>query len=140
MRQCRIYLPIDLTAVRTLRDSGVLAARDGYAVTQWLERQHPGEDEEGLEYLALDEARQAALAAGRDRRLVIAAADVESAHLVVSPPAQGRSASRVTLREPVPLRRVVSFHLEETPAGSNDDPDLLWYDVTELAEVLRQLS
>lgn len=140
MRQCRIYLPIDLTAVRTLRDSGALEARDGYAVTQWLERQHPGEDEEGLEYLALGEAKQAALAAGRDRRLVVVAADVESEHLDVSQPAQGLSASRVTLREPVPLRRVVSFHLEETPAGSSDDPDLLWYDVTELDEVLRQLS
>ncbi|WP_295702601.1 hypothetical protein [Lapillicoccus sp.] len=140
MRQCRIYLPIDPAAVRTLQETRTLQAREAYAVTQWLERQYPSEDEEGLEFIALGEAKQAALDRDQDDRLVIVAADVESEHLDMFQPAVGLPASSVVLREPVPLRRIVSFHLEETPFGSRNDPDLLWYDVTELDEVVRQLS
>lgn len=140
MSQCRIYLPSDLAAIRALQESGSLVSREAYAVTQWLERQYPSEDEEGLEYLALGEAKQAVLDRDQDDRLVIVAADVEPEHLDQSQPATGLPASRVVLREPVPLRRIVSFHLEEAPAGSKYDPDLLWYDVTEIDEVVRQLS
>lgn len=140
MRQCRIYLPIDPTAVVALQETRTLMAREAYAVTQWLERQYPSEDEDGLEYIALGEAKQVALDADLDHRLVIAAADVDAEHLDMSQPPPGRPASSVVLREPVPLRRVVSFHLEEVPFGARNDPDLLWYDVTELDEVVRQLS
>jgi hypothetical protein len=40
--------------------------------------------------------------------------------------------------EPVPLRRVVAFHVDEN-AGDEGTSDLLWYDATELDEVLRLL-
>jgi len=35
---------------------------------------------------------------------------------------------------PVERRRIVSFHVDEEP-GSTEPTDLLWYDVTELADV-----
>ena len=37
------------------------------------------------------------------------------------------------MTEPVPLRRVVSFHVDERRRGRHED--LLWYDATELDEV-----
>ncbi|MEO7059739.1 MAG: hypothetical protein ABI083_08470 [Lapillicoccus sp.] len=140
MRQCRIYLPLDSAGVRVLQESREVGSRQAYAVTQWLERAYPAEDEEGLEYLALGEAKQAALAQGRTHRLVIAAADVESELVDARQPPPGASLAQVALRGVVPLPRVVSFHLEEAPVGSSDDPDLLWYDVTEIDEVLRQID
>lgn len=48
-------------------------------------------------------------------------------------PGQG-VASVVEVEAPIPLRRFVSFHVDEEPDGA--DRDLLWYDVTELADVL----
>jgi hypothetical protein len=44
----------------------------------------------------------------------------------------------VTVSTVVPLARVVSFHVDET-AGDQGMDDLLWYDATELDEVLRLL-
>jgi hypothetical protein len=44
----------------------------------------------------------------------------------------------VVVAEALPLARVVSFHVDET-AGDDGMDDLLWYDVTELDEVLRLL-
>ena len=42
--------------------------------------------------------------------------------------------SRVEVAAPVERRRIVSFHVDEV-AGSTEPTDLLWYDVTELADV-----
>ena len=44
----------------------------------------------------------------------------------------------MSVSHPVPLNRIVSLHVDET-AGDQGMADLLWYDVTELDEVLRLL-
>ena len=63
---------------------------------------------------------------------VVAAADLEATAVVISPARPGSARSLVGLQGPVPLRRIVSLHVDEEPGG---DDDLLWYDVTELEEL-----
>ena len=73
-----------------------------------------------------------ARSAGGTVRRVVASADVDAATVVH--PTAADTASRVELSAPVDLRRIVSFHVDEEP-GATDPTDLLWYDVTELADV-----
>ncbi|GAA1893424.1 DUF6912 family protein [Lapillicoccus jejuensis] len=138
MHQCRVYLPLGPAGVRTLHQDKGIRVADGYAVTTALERAHPEEDEEGLEYLALQDALAAGLAARESRSslVVVVAADVPSDRLDLRAPATSPP-SRLALRDAVALGKVVALHVEEPPAGGSDEPDLLWYDVTELAEVVR---
>ncbi len=140
MRQTRVYLPLSSAAVVRLAATRVVAGPDitAYAVTQELERANPGADEEDLEYLALGAAAEAAATIREhpaDRRVVLAA-DVEPAW-VERPHTSGPS-SQVRLTEDVPLRLVVSFHVDEAGAAPGPgEADLLWYDATELDEVAR---
>ena len=130
-------------AGRALADDGSEGAdgspgRDAFAVTSMLERIHPGADEEELEYLAFLDASRAALGLTEPLapRLVLAA-DVEPdwVEALASPP-QPHSAVRLT--RPIPLRRVVSLHVDDgTTPVTGGDPEMLWYDATELNEVLR---
>jgi len=46
----------------------------------------------------------------------------------------------VTTTEELPLRLVVSIHIDEQPASGDDEPDLLWYDVTEIDTVVAELD
>lgn len=137
MSQTRVYLPLTVAGLRRLaaeREAGPAPLR-AFAVTDRVERALPTGDEEEWEYAALtDAAAAAALGAGPADRRVIAAADVES----TSVQAEGEADSAVILSEPVPLRRVVAFHVDEN-SGDEGTHDLLWYDVTELDEVLRLL-
>ena len=64
------------------------------------------------------------------------AADVDPG--TVSADGTRESLAAVTVSGPVPLRQVVSFHVDEE-AGDQGMEDLLWYDATELDEVLRLL-
>jgi hypothetical protein len=139
MTQTRIYLPLDAEGVRQLATarevpSPPLAA---FAVTERLERAQPTGDEEEWEYAAMGEALAAAARAqsGPARKRVVLAADVDP--MWVSP-RPGDDLSGVVVAEALPLARVVSFHVDET-AGDDGMDDLLWYDVTELDEVLRLL-
>jgi hypothetical protein len=140
MTQTRIYLPMTPDDVRRLaaeREVGPSPLR-AYAVTQRLERSHaPDLLEEELEYAALTEAveRAAGLQGNRVTKRVVAAADVDPAWVRGSDD-DGLAAVEVT--HAVPLRLVVSFHVDET-AGDQGLEDLLWYDATELDEVLRLL-
>ncbi len=139
MSQTRIYLPLTAADVQTLAGSGEVVPSGAYAVTPALRSDLPAADEEEREFVAMSDAvaaagalrRSADRGAGAARR-VVAAADLESAVVIVSPARPGQARSLVRLQGPVPLRRIVSFHLDEHPDG---DGDLLWYDVTELAEV-----
>lgn len=139
MHQCRVYLPLGPAGVRTLHEEKGIRVADGYAVTTALERAHPEEDEEGLEYLALQDALAAALGARESRTalVVVAAADVPSDRLDLRTPVTTAPYSRLALRDAVPVAKVVALHVEEPPAGASEEPDLLWYDATELAEVVR---
>ncbi len=135
MSQRRIYVPLDdaaLAMLRARREIGP-APVAAHAVTGAQERGLVT-DEELLEYAALlGAAAQADVVRPSGGRRVIAAADVEEA-LVEE--VEGEAPTQVEIDAPIPVRRVVSFHLDETPGGT-DDGDLLWYDVTELEEVLR---
>ena len=137
MSQTRIYLPLDAKGVRRLaadREVGP-APLPAFAVTDRVERARPDGDEEEWEYAALTDAAAAAGAVvGPAHKRVVAAADVDPDWVTV----EGEADSAVRVAEPVPLRRVVAFHVDEN-AGDEGTSDLLWYDATELDEVLRLL-
>lgn len=95
-----------------------------------------GKDDEDREYAAWSAA--AADAAQRTRgtgRRVIASADVDSA---VVRRQGGDGSTAVELDALVVLSRIASFHIDEQPGG--DTADLLWYDVTELDDVIALVS
>ena len=140
MTQTRIYLPLTADGVRSLaaaREVGP-APVAGFAVTERVERAQPAGDEEEWEYAALTEAVAAAGEAQGTTvaKRVVAAADVDPGWVSADGYRDGLAA--VSVSHPVPLSRVVSFHVDET-AGDQGMDDLLWYDVTELDEVLRLL-
>ena len=90
-------------------------------------------DDEEREYAAWSAAAvDAADRAGTGRRRVVASADVDTA--VVSRRDGAADATAVELDAVVALSRVASFHIDEQPGG--DAADLLWYDVTELDDVI----
>jgi hypothetical protein len=132
----RVYLPLtpaDLTGLAEGRPLGP-APRNAHAVTPSLGKPGLVTDEEELEHAAWVAATEEAIAApgSAPRRRVIAAADVDAA--VVVHPTSPDVPSRVEVAAPVERRRIVSFHVDEV-AGSTEPTDLLWYDVTELADV-----
>ncbi len=134
----RVYLPLGTSALETMRTTGELTGQRlrAYAVTPGLADGLPGAGEEELEYAALSDASDAARALrdpGQTHR-VIAAADVDEAFVLEPEDGDGDVPARRDVRGPVSLRRVASFHVDEAPA---DDADLLWYDATEVDEVLR---
>lgn len=140
MTQTRIYLPLTPDAVRALAEEREVgpAPVAAYAVTRRLERSLPTGDEEEWEFAALTEAVEAAEAAQGTSvaKRVVAAADVDPGWVEDDATRDGLGAVLVT--SPVPRRLVVSLHVDET-AGDQGTADLLWYDVTELDEVLRVL-
>lgn len=132
----RVYLPLtpaDLTALAEGRALGPVP-RHAHAVTPALGKPGLVTDEEELEHAAWVAATEEALAASGEApgRRVIAAADVDAA--VVVHPTSPDVPSRVEVSAPVERRRIVSFHVDEERGGT-EPTDLLWYDVTELADV-----
>lgn len=130
----RVYLPLtaaDLDALAEGRPVGPVPVA-AHAVTPALGRPGLVTDEEELEHEAWVAAAEEASARSAGRRRVVASADVEAA--TVSHPTSPDVPSRVELAAPLERRRVVSFHVDEEPAAEGTE-DLLWYDVTELAEV-----
>jgi hypothetical protein len=132
----RVYLPLtpaDLTGLAEGRPLGPVP-RNAHAVTPSLGKPGLVTDEEELEHAAWVAATEEAIAApgSAPRRRVIAAADVDAA--IVVHPTSPDVPSRVEVAAPVERRRIVSFHVDEV-AGSTEPTDLLWYDVTELADV-----
>lgn len=140
MSQMRVYLPLNASGLRELAESRELGSAPlrAFAVTERLERSLPMGDDEEWEYAALCDAVEAAgaLREGIADKRVIAAADVEDAW--VGPRSGGGSEvlSAVEVEAPVPLARIASFHIDEAP-GAENAQDLLWYDATELDEVIR---
>lgn len=146
----RIYLPAVLPE---LADPAGLGPRTVHAVTPALREALPDEDDEGLEFsaqlLAADDSLdRLAEHPGAARRRVVVAADVpeEAVRPVVDPDVP----SVVELVVPVSWDDVACAHVDEAAAEQDvvaalagDEPaadrlaerDLLWYDVTELAEL-----
>jgi hypothetical protein len=145
MSQTRIYVPLALADLDDLARRRALgkAPLAAYTVTDALAAALPTADEEEREYVALSDAAEAA-GALRERpgdRRVLAAADVDAV-VVTDDSDPGHTTgrlegdlSRVRVAEPVPLPRVVSFHVDEV--GGEEDEEMLWYDVTELDELRR---
>ncbi len=132
----RVYLPITPADLRALADGMALRPipRPAHAVTPALGKPGLVTDEEELEHAAWVAATEEAIAppGAAPRRRVIAAADVDAT--AVAFPADPDVPSRVEVSAPVERRRIVSFHVDEDP-GCCEPTDLLWYDVTELADV-----
>ena len=149
-------------------DDGALADVVAHAVTPALREWYAESDLDELEHAAfLDAARGSlrALAAdpGAPRRRVVLSADVaDDAAFPTNTDDDDRSA--VGVRGVVPLASVVSVHVDEDvaqgdveaavaalgPAAAGDEDaqfvvdgaeghDLLWYDITELADVVADL-
>lgn len=136
----RVYLPLTVAQLRVLHSERLLSGIEltGFAVTPALAQQLPsGEDDEGLEYAALQEAAQAAAVQGVR---VVVAADIDD--LQIEPAGDDVSLARVVVRDGLPLRRAVSLQVLD-PTDERDevsDLDLSWYDVTELAALLGDLD
>lgn len=127
----RIYLPLDEAGVRRLAQTGALPS--GQVVVAVA----PGADEDS-EYAAwlraVDLAAAQAVARDGGALRCVASADVEVS-MLTQPPTQ---TSVVTTASELPLRRIVSFHVDEAPGCPVTD--LWWFDVTELPDVLLHLD
>ncbi|MDO5627522.1 MAG: hypothetical protein Q4G43_04290 [Mobilicoccus sp.] len=123
----RVYLAAGPAGVESLRRDGVCEAPT-FAVTPQL--RETGADEEDLEYEVFRIAEDVARAAGEV--VVVVAADVPENAVTWSTDGVGVQVG------PVPLRAVVSLHVEEDGAGPDDE--LLWYDAAELDDVAALLA
>lgn len=147
----RVYLPSTLSALRAALDGGAVAGAPipAFAVTPRLRAALDAADEEELEYAALSAAADASLSllaadSFAPRRRVVLAAEVAEA--VVAPPEEGDAGpAEVAVTAEVPLRRVVSAHVDdeaaadliaaevrEPGAGHADRCELMWYASQEL--------
>ncbi|MFW5474620.1 DUF6912 family protein [Knoellia sp. CPCC 206450] len=129
----RVYLPLDAGALDTLRRTGEVGPAPVTAHTAVAPSARPGlgSDDEEREYAAWSAAAaDAAALVTRGERRVVASADVDAA--VVN--ATSEDGTAVELDSVVALPRIASFHIDEEPGG--EVADLLWYDVTELDDVI----
>jgi hypothetical protein len=162
----RVYLPATMSQLAEVERTGSYTVQPGstaHAVTPALREWYTEGDVEELEYVALLDAALSSLRAlaahpDAERRRVVLAADVPD-DIVRPAPQDGTSA--VTLAAAVPLSDVVSVHVDEDDAtpdvaaaadalaaadagdddaqftvDSADGHDLLWYDVTEIKDLL----
>ena len=140
--QTRIYRPLTVAELRRLGAEGAVGPEPftAYAVTTALRGQHPGADEEELEYLAFTAAAAALSGAVR----VVAAADVDQE--LVTARSDGGPVTGVRVAVAVPRRAVVSFHVPDPADAPRDEavaggmPELSWYDATELDVVVDLLG
>lgn len=143
MRPVRVYLPLSKDDLEMLIESRSLPmVPAAFAVTAAVEREDPDGDEDTWEWRAMSDAAAAASAARvGDRPRVIASADLPTDAVggLAVPPAQTPTpASRVTVSGGLPLRSVACVHVDEDGAAPSD-ADLMWFDVSELREVLDRL-
>ncbi|KQX69860.1 hypothetical protein [Angustibacter sp. Root456] len=158
----RVYVPTTVELLQTLRDKGFQPPVAAHAVTPAVREWYVEGDLEELEYAASDEAAEASLrllaATGNavPRRVVVAADVPDDA---VRP--SGLARSGIEVQVPVTLADVASVHVDDDEARADvrvaaqavcaadagDDGaaadvgqaaahELLWYDVSELDDVL----
>lgn len=134
----RIYIPVTRRTLMSLRTGAGVTGTPllAFAVTEGLRRGNPGADEEELEYVAFRDAAAAAPGAQR----VVVAADVD-AETVTDADLPAGSSSAVRVVGSVPLRLMVSIHVEESPrAQGSEQGEFLWYDATEIDTVMDLLA
>lgn len=164
----RIYIPATpavLAALSAARELGP-SPLQGFAVTSDLRAEHPEEDEDGLEYIASDDAARASLDLlapdpATPRRVVLAA-DVAEAKVTADP---DRGLCAVTVSTTLAIAALASLHIDDVTAESDvraavgalpaaEDGDeaaadtvdgaeaheLLWYATQELEHLLAELG
>lgn len=142
----RIFLPLFAEDRAVITASGLQlvlgAGRAAWAVTAEARADRSGEEEEDLEYDAIQDATHIALSgAAPDARVMVIAADVPDASL--QPAGEtGGAYGVVTVADT--RAKIASFHVTELDAQSaaadDTDPALLWFDVSEGAEALAFLD
>lgn len=161
----RVYLPMTLPGLARAHATGLLSGPAcAHAVTSAIREWYTEGDLEEYEYVALTEAAESSLrllAADPDapRRRVVVAADVTESAVSDVPDGRGRSA--VLVGVDVPISAVASVHVDEESAttvvaqaiialdaadAGDDDArfaldeaeatELLWYDVTEIGDLV----
>ncbi len=144
MTLTRIYIPLNAAGLRRLdADRAVTGAPFlAYAVTDAVRASAPAAGQDQWEYSALGDAvlRSAELLSPREKRRLVAAADVESELVGSAVPSDSGDFiedSAVLILESVALNRIASFQVDADEASEDDE--LLWYDVTELPVILALL-
>lgn len=119
----RVYLPATLSHLAAVLDAGHIEADLAYAVTPALREWYIEGDIDELEYAAAAAAARASLqllaepSAGQvSPRRVVVAADVPDAEVRPAPEV-GRAVVRLTA--PVPLKQVVSAHVDDASAADD---------------------
>ncbi|TQN32750.1 hypothetical protein FHX37_2732 [Haloactinospora alba] len=144
----RVYLPSTLSALATFfADGGARGPVRAFAVTRAL--REDGEDDEELEYAALQAAadeslRMLAADPGAPRRRVVIAAEIPG-HVVEEDAGEQEDPAAVTVTGTVPVKRVASAHVDEEEAagdiaaavadpeaGTAEEHELLWYATQEV--------
>jgi hypothetical protein len=164
----RVYVPATVAELRSLVDSGVLAAGlTAFAVTPGLREWYVDDDVDELEYAAMLEAARASLRLldsdpDVPRRRVVLAADVADADVTVR---DDLDRGVVRLAAPVPIATIASVHVDDAEAADTvaaaaeaviaadiGDPDaqervddaegfeLSWYATQEIASLLESMS
>lgn len=146
MTTMRIYLPLTEHDRRTLETAGsrieLEAGRAAWAVTTEARADRPGEDEEELEYDALQDAVHIAFTMGTSSaRALVIAADVPDG--APSPAPEDGGVFGVVLRETT-TAKIASLHVTELDAAAAEaddtDPALLWFDTSETVDALSYLD
>lgn len=149
--EIRMYFPLTPTQVGQLHAEGHIAAGlVGFAVDDSIRESEPDGDAELWEFLTLQRAASHALKA--DGPCVVAAADVA----VSSRSSSAGQEVGATLNHPLAIADVVCLHLGDDalgdhsvgdkPRGQTPEPvpnehiDLSWFDISEMAQVVRHLS
>ena len=131
----RVYVATTIGGLRALRSNGISAPVVAHTVTAALREWYAEADDDELEYAALSAAEDASLlllVPGEPARRVVVAAEVPDSWVRAANRPDDPSSVLVDL--PVPLALVVSMHLDGVDAAH--DEELLWYDVTELDDLL----
>lgn len=142
----RIFLPLLAEDRTVITASGLQLdlgpGRAAWAVTAEARADRSGEDEEDLEYDALQDATHIALSgAAPDGRAMVIAADVPDAALQ---PAGDTGGAYGVVTAAEARAKIASFHVTELDAQSaaadDTDPALLWFDVSEGGDALAFLD
>ena len=128
----RVFVAIGETGLRALAQEGRLVGSDvrASAVTPTVRQAFPADDEEELEYDALQVAAELTAQERPGERIVVAAVDVDPEHVEEVPPGAGVDGFEVRIRSDIPATRVRSVHAAER--GGDAEAELLWYDASEL--------
>jgi hypothetical protein len=141
MTLTRIYIPLNISGLRSIGADGVLGGAPflAHAVTEAVRASAPTVGLDEWEYTALSDAAQSSgslLTSGESRRIV-AAADVAPDLVGSAAPGGSIVESAVSVSDSVALKRIASFLVGEGAARNDQlDDELLWYDVTELPVIL----